>query len=199
MLKVRSFDKCVFELSKLPGIGKKTAQRLAMYIMKMSESEVKELSESLVNLKKNIKYCRECGGLSDSDICSICSDESRDREVVCVVEEPKDIFIIEASGRFKGVYHVLGGKIAPLDGIGPDELNLKRLVNLVAEGKVNEVIIATNPDVEGETTATYIYKLLKDFDVKTTRIASGVPTGGLLEFSDDLTILKAIENRRQMQ
>jgi len=199
MLKVRSFDKCVFELSKLPGIGKKTAQRLAMYIMKMSESEVKELSESLVNLKKNIKYCRECGGLSDSDICSICSDESRDREVVCVVEEPKDIFIIEASGRFKGVYHVLGGKIAPLDGIGPDELNIKRLVNLVAEGKVNEVIIATNPDVEGETTATYIYKLLKDFDVKTTRIASGVPTGGLLEFSDDLTILKAIENRRQMQ
>jgi len=198
MLKVKSFDKCVFELSKLPGIGKKTAQRLAMYIMKMSENEVNELSESLVDLKKNIKYCRECGGLSDSDKCSICSDESRDSKLICVVEEPKDIFIIEASGRFKGVYHVLGGKIAPLDGIGPDDLNIKRLVNLAAEGKVNEVIIATNPDIEGETTATYLYKLLKDFDVLITRIASGVPTGGLLEFSDDITILKALENRRQM-
>ncbi len=198
MLKIKSFDKCVFELSKLPGIGKKTAQRLAMYIMKMSENEVKELSDSLVDLKNNIKYCRECGGLSDSDKCSICSDESRDSNVICVVEEPKDIFIIEASGRFKGVYHVLGGKIAPLDGIGPDDLNIKRLVNLAAEGKVNEVIIATNPDIEGETTATYIYKLLKDFDMLITRIASGVPTGGLLEFSDDITILKALENRRQM-
>ncbi|TYB33594.1 MAG: recombination protein RecR [Flexistipes sinusarabici] len=198
MLKIKSFDKCIFELGKLPGVGRKTALRLAMHIMKMNERDVKELADSIVDLKQNIKFCKECGGLSDGELCSICADSYRDKRVVCVVEEPKDIFVIEASGRYKGVYHVLGGKIAPLDGIGPDELNLQRLIDLASENKVDEVIIATNPDIEGETTATYVHKLLKDFDVKMTRIASGVPTGGLLEFSDDITILKAIENRREM-
>jgi len=198
MLKVRSFDKCVFELSKLPGIGKKTAQRLAMYIMKMSESEVKELSESLVNLKKAIKYCRECGGLSDSDICSICSDESRDREVVCVVEEPKDIFIIEASGRFKGVYHVLGGKIAPLDGIGPDEIKIRSLIPRLENGEVEEVIVATDPNAEGDATAMYLAKLIKPLGVKVTRIAHGIPVGGDLEYADEVTLSKALEGRREL-
>lgn len=198
MIKIRSFDKCVFELSKLPGVGKKTALRLAMYIMKMSENEVTELSESIVNLRKSIRYCKECGGLSETEICSICSDEYRDKSIVCIVEEPKDIFVIEASGRYKGVYHVLGGKIAPLDGIGPDDLNIKSLIKSISEREIDEIILATNPDIEGETTAAYIHKLLKDMNVKVTRIASGVPTGGMLEFADDITILKSLENRREM-
>jgi recombination protein RecR len=200
MFKIKSFDDCVFELSKLPGIGKKTAMRLALYLLNKDLPDIERLSNTLVNLKKNTRICKKCFGISESDICAICADTGRNNDTICVVEEPKDVFIIEASGRYDGLYHVLGGKIAPLDDIGPDKLRISELIKRVESENINEIIIATNPDIEGETTAIYIKKRLSHINkLLITRIASGIPIGSHLEYADEVTILKSIENRREMR
>ncbi|UOD35463.1 recombination protein RecR [Deferribacteraceae bacterium V6Fe1] len=200
MFKIKSFDDCVFELSKLPGIGKKTAMRLALYLLNKDLPDIERLSNTLVNLKKNTRICKKCFGISESDICAICADTTRNNDTICVVEEPKDVFIIEASGRYDGLYHVLGGKIAPLDDIGPDKLRINELIKRVESENINEIIIATNPDIEGETTAIYIKKRLSHINkLLITRIASGIPIGSHLEYADEVTILKSIENRREMR
>lgn len=200
MFKIKSFEDCVFELSKLPGIGKKTAMRLALYLLNKDLPDIERLSNTLINLKKNTKICKKCFGVSESDICAICADTTRKSDIICVVEEPKDVFIIEATGRYDGLYHVLGGKIAPLDDIGPDKLRINELIKRVESGNINEVLIATNPDIEGETTAIYIKKRLSHINkLLITRIASGIPIGSHLEYADEVTILKSIENRREMR
>jgi recombination protein RecR len=200
MFKIKSFDDCVFELSKLPGIGKKTAMRLALYLLNKDLPDIERLSNTLVNLKKNTRICKKCFGISESDICAICADTGRNNDTICVVEEPKDVFIIEASGRYDGLYHVLGGKIAPLDDIGPDKLRINELIKRLESENINEIIIATNPDIEGETTAIYIKKRLSHINkLLITRIASGIPIGSHLEYADEVTILKSIENRREMR
>ncbi|MEF3254333.1 MAG: recombination mediator RecR [Deferribacterales bacterium] len=196
----KSFEKCIKELSKLPGIGRKTAIRLTMHLLKLPLKDVENISNAIYELKKNTKFCIKCGSISDEDYCSICLDKNRDNKVVCVVEEPKDIFLIEHSGRFNGLYHVLGGRLAPLDGITPENLKIDPLLKRIEEDNVYEVILATNPDVEGDTTAIYLYKLIskKYNNVKVTRIATGVPIGGYLEYVDEITLLKSLENRREM-
>jgi len=184
----------------LPGIGKKTAMRLALYLLNKDLADIERLSNTLVNLKKNTKICRKCFGISESDICAICADTTRNNHTICVVEEPKDILIIEASSRYDGLYHVLGGKIAPLDDIGPEKLRINELIKRVESENINEIIIATNPDIEGETTAIYIKKMLSHINkLLITRIASGIPIGSHLEYADEVTILKSIENRREMR
>lgn len=194
----KSFDRCVKELSKLPGIGKKTATRLAMHILKMPVRDVEDIANAIYNLKKNTRFCVKCGSISDEDLCDICADKNRDTSVICVVEEPKDIFLIETSGRFNGVYHVLGGRLAPLDGISPEDLRINELLKRIGEG-AKEVILATNPDVEGDTTAIYLHKLIcRHYNIKITRIATGIPIGSYLEYADEITILKSLENRREM-
>lgn len=186
------------EFNKLPGIGRKTAQRLAFYVVEMSEDEAEKFAKAIVEVKASIKKCRVCGNLTENDICEICDDFERDSKVVCVVEDAKDVIAMERARFFKGKYHILYGKISPLNGVGADDLNLKNLVTRVAEGEIEEVILALNPDLEGETTAAYISKLLKNFDVKITKIASGIPIGGNLEFADIATLMKSVEGRRKV-
>jgi recombination protein RecR len=199
MFKIKPFEECVSELSKLPGIGRKTAMRLALFLLSKDINFVEKISKSLLNLKVNTKICKICYGISEMEVCEICSDKYRKKGIICVVEEPKDIFVIEASGRFDGVYHVLGGKISPLDDIGPDKLRIEELINRVENENVKEVILATNPDIEGETTAIYIKKRLTSAaNILVTRIASGIPIGSHIEYADEITILKSIENRREM-
>lgn len=199
MIYSKSFDKCIRELSKLPGIGRKTALRLTMQLLKMNSKDVEEIANAIIELKKNTKFCIKCGALADGDICPICSDNNRDSKTICVVEEAKDVFLIESSGRYRGVYHVLGGRLSPLDGVNPDDLRIEELLNRIRQDDVSEVILATNPDVEGDTTAIYLNKLInKHFNIKVTRIATGVPIGGYLEYTDEITILKSLENRREM-
>ncbi|WP_022851300.1 recombination mediator RecR [Limisalsivibrio acetivorans] len=199
MIRNRIFENCLHELSRLPGIGKKTAGRLALHILKMKDEDVKRLAESITTLKEKTVFCKLCGGISEGELCSICSDPYRDKSKICVVEEPRDIFILEATGSFTGLYHVLGGKISPLDGIGPDELNIADLLKKGASGEIEEVIIALNPDVEGETTAVYISRQLQNYpDISVTKIASGVPIGSHLEYTDEITLLKALEGRTRI-
>lgn len=200
MHKIKVYEACVFELGKLPGIGRKTAVRLALHLLKMRETDVERLAASLVDLKKKTTFCKECGGISERELCEICADSARDHSTLCVVEEAKDVFIIEQTGQFGGVYHVLGGKISPLNGIGPDELRISELLERIGRLDVTEVILATNPDVEGETTALYITRQLKNLpgQPKVTKLASGIPIGSHLEYADDLTILKALEGRREL-
>lgn len=199
MFKIKPFEECVSELSKLPGIGRKTAMRLALFLLSKDINFVEKISKSLLNLKVNTKICKICYGISEMEVCEICSDKYRKKGIICVVEEPKDIFVIEASGRFDGVYHVLGGKISPLDDIGPDKLRIEELISRVENENVKEVILATNPDIEGETTAIYIKKRLTSAaNILVTRIASGIPIGSHIEYADEITILKSIENRREM-
>lgn len=187
------------EFNKLPGIGRKTAARLAFHILELSEEEVDKFAFALKEVKKNVKRCKVCGNLSESDSCDICSDEFRDKTTICVVEHSKDISLLEKTNKFKGTYHVLNGKIDPLNGITPDKLNLKPLLERIANNEdIQEVIIALNPDLEGETTALYITKLIKPFGIKITKIASGIPIGGNLEFVDVATISKALDGRQEM-
>ncbi|MEK6705972.1 MAG: recombination mediator RecR [Bdellovibrionota bacterium] len=191
----------VFELSKLPGIGEKTATRLAYFILKQDEGYISALSEALLNAKKTIKLCERCFTFTDIAACRICSDHSRNKNIICVVEKPSDAFSIEQTGFFRGVYHVLHGVISPLDGVGPDEIKIRELLDRLqssGDGEKQEVIIATNPSVEGDTTAMYITKLLRPLGIKTTKLAHGLPAGGLLEYSDRLTIGKALENRTEV-
>jgi recombination protein RecR len=186
------------ELSRLPGIGPKSAQRLAFYIVKAPADEAKRLAEALLDAKEKIFFCRECGNVAEGELCRICRDPRRDATVICVVEEPKDAATVEKAGVIKGRYHVLGGAISPLDGIGPDDLRVQQLLDRVERNGVKEVILATNPNLEGNATAMYVAALLKPLGVSVTRLASGLPVGGDLEYADEVTLSQALEGRREM-
>ena len=191
-------SKLIQSLSSLPGVGAKTAQRLAFHILNMPEEDVVKLSESIIEAKRNVKYCKECFTLTDDDVCPICSNPNRNHNLIMVVENTRDLAAYEKTGRFEGVYHVLHGAISPMLGIGPNDIKLKELMARVAAADVEEVIIATNSSLEGETTAMYIGKLLKPAGVKVSRIASGVPVGGDLEYIDEVTLLRALEGRTEL-
>ncbi|HYF83807.1 MAG TPA: recombination mediator RecR [Clostridia bacterium] len=190
--------KLIDELSKLPGVGNKTAQRLAFHILNMSLEDVEQLSSSIITAKRNIRYCKVCCNITDSDTCNICSNTKRDSSLICVVEDPKDVVAMERTREFKGLYHVLNGAISPMEGIGPEEIRIKELLRRVAENEIKEIIIATNPNIEGEATAMYISRLLKPVGIMVTRIAHGVPVGGDLEYADEVTLMKALEGRREI-
>ena len=186
------------EMSKLPGIGSKTAQRLAFYILSLEDKEAEQLAQSILTAKREMRYCSVCGNLTDTDPCSICSDPSRDGTEICVVESPKDVMAMERIREFNGLYHVLHGVISPMDGIGPEDINLMSLLKRLQDSNVKELIIATNPNIEGEATAMYIARLIKPSGIKVTRIAHGIPVGGDLEYADEVTLLKAMEGRREL-
>lgn len=192
----RSLNNLIGALSKLPGIGPKTATRLALYIIKMPDEDVRELANAISSAKEKIKACRICGNYSDEEICDICSDPQRDKGVICVVADSRDIMAIEGTREYKGLYHVLGGVLSPIDGIGPEQLRIKELLNRL-EG-VREVIIALSPTVEGEATTIYLANLLKPLGVKVTRIAPGIPVGGELDYADPATLIKSLEGRREI-
>ena len=186
------------QLRRLPGVGSKTAMRLAYHIIDMPEGEVQQLAEALSNAKKSIHYCSQCYNLTDGDKCAICSDPSRDRFTICVVEQPQDIAAMERSRGYNGLYHVLHGVLSPLDGVGPDKLRIRELFQRLQQESISEIIIATNSDVEGEATATYLAQLLKPIGITVSRIAHGLPMGGDVEYADEVTLSKALENRRAM-
>lgn len=190
--------KLIEEFAKLPGVGKKTAQRLAFFVLNMSNSDAYELANAIVNAKKNTRYCSVCGNLTDTDPCYICNSKKRDESVICVVEDPRDIIAMEKTKEYNGLYHVLHGSISPMEGIGPEDIRIKELLRRIQEKPVEEIILATNPTIEGEATAMYISKLLKPMGVKTTRIAHGIPVGGDLEYADEVTLTKALEGRREI-
>jgi recombination protein RecR len=188
----------VDELNRLPGIGPKSAQRLAFHIVKTRGEDAKRLAEAIVQAKERVRFCRECYGVSEGELCRFCADPSRDASTVCVVEEPKDVSVVERAGTIKGRYHVLGGAISPMQGIGPDDLRVQELLDRVGRNGVTEVILATNPNLEGNATAMYVAGLLKPLGVKVTRLASGLPVGGDLEYADEVTLGQALEGRREM-
>ncbi len=194
----RPLGKLIQELSKLPGIGGKTAQRLAFHILSMEDREAEDLSNAIIEAKHKMRYCSVCGNLTDKDPCEICTDQTRRKEVICVVESPKDVMAMERIREFDGLYHVLHGAISPMSGIGPEDINLKSLIVRLREKEVKELIIATNPNVEGEATAMYIARLVKPAGIKVSRIANGIPVGGDLEYADEITLLKALEGRREL-
>ena len=185
------------EFSKLPGVGRKTAQRLAFHIINMNTNDVEALSKAILDAKKEIKYCSICGNFTETDPCPICSNPSRDKSVICVVEQPKDIMTMEKVKEFNGTYHVLHGNLSPMQGRGPQDIKIRELVARM-NADVKEVIIATNPNVEGEATAMYISRILRPLEVKVTRIASGLPVGGDLEYADEVTLSKALEGRKEI-
>ncbi|MBE3591447.1 MAG: recombination protein RecR [Thermoanaerobacter sp.] len=193
-----SIAKLIEELSKLPGIGPKTAQRLAFFIINMPLDEVRSLSQAIIEAKEKLRYCKICFNITDKEVCDICSDKNRDHSTICVVSHPMDVVAMEKVKEYKGVYHVLHGVISPIEGVGPEDIRIKELLERVKDGSVKEVILATNPDIEGEATAMYIAKLLKPFEVKVTRIAHGIPVGGDLEYTDVVTLSKALEGRREV-
>ena len=191
-------SRLIGSLSSLPGVGNKTAQRLAFHILDMPEEDVRKLSESIIDAKLNVRYCKECYTLTDEEVCPICRNPQRDHRVIMVMENSRDLAAYEKTGRFEGVYHVLHGAISPMLGIGPGDIKLKELMTRISETDVEEVIIATNSSLEGETTAMYIAKLLKPVGIKVSRIASGVPVGGDLEYIDEVTLLRALEGRTEL-
>lgn len=193
----QSILRLIEEFSRLPGVGSKTAQRLAFHVLNMPMENAVKLSEAIVEAKRNIKYCSVCGNFTDSNLCSICGNPSREKETICVVQDPRDIVAMEKTREFKGLYHVLHGAISPLNGIGPDDIRIKELLSRMNKD-IKEVIVATNPNVEGEATAMYISRLLKPLGVKVTRIAHGIPVGGDLEYADEVTLGKALEGRREI-
>jgi len=186
------------ELNKLPGIGPKSAQRLTYYLLRAPANEVGALADAIKNLKEKLTLCSSCLNITDSDPCAICRDEERDRTKICIVEEPIDILPLERTKKYKGLYHVLHGVIAPTDGIGPDELKVKELLSRLNDGLVTEVILATNPNLEGEATAMYIQRLIAPLGIRVTRLARGLPYGGDLEYADDVTLSRALEGRQEM-
>lgn len=186
------------EFAKMPGIGKRTAERLAYYVLKLPEAEVQGFADALLSAKQKITFCPICQSLTERTPCEICGDERRDHSVICVVEKPKDVIKIEKTREFKGVYHVLHGVISPMDGIGPEDIRISELLARVTDGGVQEVIMATNPNLEGEATAMYVAKLLSPFDVKVTRLAHGIPVGGDLEYADEVTLTRALEGRHEI-
>ena len=191
-------QRLIDEFRRLPGIGQKSAQRLAFHVLRTPRDDAQRLAAALLDVKDNLGICAECNNISDAELCPYCRDPHRDRSQICVVEEPHNILPIETTRVFEGVYHVLNGAISPLRGIGPEQLKIKGLLNRISEGQVREIILATNPNVEGEATAVYLSKLLKPLGMKVTRIAMGIPVGSDLEFADEVTISKSLENRREM-
>ena len=193
---IEPIGKLINEFSKLPGVGKKTAQRYAYKIIGMTDAEARSFADSIINCKRKVRYCRICGNFTEEEVCDIC--KKRDKSSICVVKEPKDVIAMEKLHEFDGVYHVLHGVISPMDGIGPNDIHIKELLSRVNEGGVTEVIMATNPDVEGEATAMYIAKLLKPLGVKVTRLAHGIPIGSELEYTDEVTLSRALSERKQI-
>ena len=193
-----SIEKLIESFEKLPSIGHKTAARLAFYMLNSSEEETKEFVNSILEAKKNLKYCSKCYNISDTDPCQICGNAKRDQSIICVVEDVRDIVAMERTHEFKGVYHVLHGSISPMNGVGPEDIKIKELLARLMDGQVKEVILATNPRVEGEATAMYISKLIKPLGVKASRSAHGIPVGGDLEYTDEVTLMKALEGRREL-
>ncbi len=191
-------ENLIHELTKLPGIGRKTAQRLAFFILTMPEESAKDIAKAINDVKDKARFCSRCFNITDTELCEICRDESRDKTKLCVIEEPSNILVVERSKTFNGLYHVLLGSISPIDGITPDKLKIAELVERVRLDSVSEVIIATNPNTKGEMTAQYIKDILKPFNVKVTRIAYGLPIGSDIEFADEVTLSKALEGRREM-
>ena len=193
-----SIEKLIESFEKLPSIGHKTAQRLAFYMLDLSKEEIKEFTDSIINAKNNLKFCSKCYNISDTDPCNICSNPKRDESVICVVEEVRDVLAMERTHEYNGVYHVLHGSISPMNGVGPDNIKIKELLTRLMDGKVKEIILATNPRVEGEATAMYISKLVKPLGIKVTRIARGIPIGGDLEYTDEVTLAKSLEGRVEL-
>lgn len=194
----KSLERLIDQFNKLPGIGRKSAARLAFYVLEMKQEQVDDFIEALKSAKETIKRCPQCGDFCEGELCNICSDIERDRTTICVVEDSRDIVSFEKMGKYRGLYHVLNGKIAPLNGITPDKLNIKSLLERVANEDIAEVILALNPDLEGETTSLYLSKLIKPFGIKITKIASGIPMGGNIEFADSATISKALDGRQEL-
>jgi len=193
-----SIEKLIESFEKLPSIGHKTAARLAFHMLDLDERRTNEFINSIIEAKKNLKYCSKCFNISDTDPCPICSSPKRDSTNICVVEDVRDIIAMERTHEFKGVYHVLHGSISPMNGIGPEDIKIKELLDRLKDGDVKEIIIATNPRVEGEATAIYLSKLIKPLGIKVTRIAHGIPVGGDLEYTDEITLTKALEGRREL-
>ena len=193
-----SIEKLIESFEKLPSIGHKTAARLAFYILNSTEEETNDFVSSILNAKKNLKYCSKCYNISDTDPCQICANPKRDQSIICVVEDVRDIVAMERTHEFKGVYHVLHGSISPMNGVGPEDIKIKELLARLMDVQVKEVILATNPRVEGEATAMYISKLIKPLGIKASRIAHGIPVGGDLEYTDEVTLMKALEGRREL-
>lgn len=191
-------ERLIEQFKKLPGIGYKTAERLAFYVLSQPEEYAKNIADALVAAKREITFCECCCNLTDTTPCAICSDKKRDRSVICVVETPKDVAAVENMHEYKGLYHVLHGALSPMDGVGADDIYIKELLARVYNGEVKEVIMATNPNIAGEATAMYIAKLLKPFEVKVTRIAHGVPVGADIEYADEVTLMRAMEGRREI-
>jgi recombination protein RecR len=190
--------KLIDAFSRLPGVGPKTAGRLAFHVLRMKEDDVIDFAKALVNVKRNLHYCSVCCNITDIDPCRVCQDKSRDGSVICVVQEPKDLVAMERTKEFQGYYHVLHGAISPMEGIGPDQIHIAELLKRLSDEKVQELILATNPNIEGEATAMYLSRLVKSFGLKVTRIAHGLPVGGDLEYADEVTLTKALEGRREI-
>ncbi len=196
-LYIESIDNLIKEFRKLPGIGPKSAKRIVFFLLKFSMDDITKFSKALVEMKEKVRFCKNCFSLSEEDRCSICKDESRDKKKICVVEEASDVIIIEKTSEYRGLYHVLGGLLSPIDDIGPNEIKMPELINRVKNENIEEVIIALNPTVEGESTSTYLKKILEPTGVKVTRLASGIPVGGDIEYADEITLGRAISDRRE--
>ena len=186
------------QFAKLPGIGRKTATRLAFYVLNSSDGDAKAFADAIINAKEKVKCCKICQNITDSEICSVCQSPKRDKSIICVTESPKDVISIEKTNEYHGLYHVLHGAISPMDNVGPNDIKIPELLERLKGDEVKEVIMATNPTIEGEATAMYISKLIKPFGIKVTRIAHGIPVGGDLEYADEITLTKAMEGRREM-
>lgn len=191
----KSLEKLILEFNKLPGVGMKSATRYAFFILNQSDEEVKSFIQALSSVKEKVKKCNICNNFCEDEICNICADNLREQSIICVVEESKDIITLEKTTKYRGVYHVLEGRLDPLNGITPNELNIKSLIKRISEDNIKEIILATNPNLEGETTAMYLAKLIKTFDIKVTKLASGIPIGGNIEFADTATISRALDDR----
>ncbi|MFI3226865.1 MAG: recombination mediator RecR [Clostridia bacterium] len=193
-----SIEDLIEQFAKLPGIGAKTAQRLTFHVLNMEMDDVKKFSDALINAKEKIKLCKNCQNLTSEEICEICRDKTRDESTICVVSDPKDIVTFEKTREYKGLYHILHGTISPIANIGPDDIKIKELLHRCAEQEIKEIIVATNPDTNGEATAMYIKRLLKPFEIKVTRLAFGIPVGGNLEYVDEVTLMRALDGRREI-
>lgn len=196
MFRPRALTSLIEELCRLPGIGEKTAQRLAFFILRTPKMRVERLAQALMEVKEKVIFCSQCSGITETDPCPVCTDPSRDRSLICVVEDPSDVFLIDRTGTYKGLYHVLMGALSPLDGVGPEQLRIDTLLKRVDQGGVREIICATNSTMEGEATVLYLAKLVKPRGVRLTRLAHGLPVGGSLEYADEITLSRSLEGRR---